>query len=117
MGVVWDADLIRMPGRDAWQVRRFVGRDWQIVRNGEKIGYRINTYRVLLTRARYGTILFVPRGSDADPTRRPAIYDAIAEFLADCGVRPLEMAPGRTQAAQGALPLDPARREGPPGPA
>ncbi len=90
VGLVWDADLIRVPGRDAWQARRFVGKAWQIVRSPEKISYRINTYRVLLTRARYGTILFVPRGDAADPTRPPATYDAIADFLADCGVALIE---------------------------
>ena len=90
VGLVWDADLIRQPGGDTWQARRFVGRNWQVVRNPEKISYRINTYRVLLTRARYGTILFVPRGEASDPTRPPATYDAIAEFLSECGVGQLE---------------------------
>ncbi len=99
VGLVWDADLIRVPGRDAWDVRRFAGTRWQVVRNPEKISYRINTYRVLLTRARYGTILFVPRGDPADPTRPPATYDAIAEFLRECGVASLEAVQDRTVAA------------------
>ena len=90
VGLAWDADLIRVPGRDEWQVRRFVGSTWQIARNPDKISYRINTYRVLLTRARYGTVVFVPRGDACDPTRPPATYDATAAFLEACGVHPLD---------------------------
>jgi len=53
---------------------------------------------VLLTRARYETIIWVPEGSLAeapfhDPTRPAAEYNAIAAFLAACGARPLEALP------------------------
>ena len=49
---------------------------------------------MLLTRARYETVIWVPRGSVAatpfhDPTRDAATYDAIAAFLEACGARPL----------------------------
>ena len=107
VGLVWDADLVRVAGRDAWEVRRFAGTRWQVLRHPEKISYRLNTYRVLLTRARYGTILFVPRGDADDPTRPPATYDAIADFLIACGVRPLEPVTARNEAEGSAddLPL------------
>ncbi len=52
--------------------------------------YRLNTYRVLLTRARYETILFVPHGSPEDATRLPRDLDGIAAFLLGCGARPLD---------------------------
>lgn len=45
-----------------------------------------NAYRVLLTRARQGMVIFVPRGDAADATRPPADYDAIADWLQACGV-------------------------------
>jgi len=45
---------------------------------------------VLLTRARYETVIWVPRGDAADATRDPATFDAIARFLCDCGAQPLE---------------------------
>jgi hypothetical protein len=41
---------------------------------------------VLLTRARYETIIYVPAGDRADPTRAPEIYDEIALCLAASGV-------------------------------
>jgi hypothetical protein len=46
----------------------------------------VNTYRVLLTRARDRTVIWVPRGDAGDRTRQPRKFDAIAAFLAECGV-------------------------------
>lgn len=50
------------------------------------IAYQINTYRVLLTRARYATIVWVPEGDRKDATRDPPTFDSIAGFLLDCGI-------------------------------
>lgn len=102
VGLAWDADLVPAPeGTAGWQVRRFVGTRWQTVRRQDAIDFRINTYRVLLTRARYGTIVFVPAGDLDDPTRPPATYDTIACFLERCGVASLALCrtvPGGTDA-------------------
>ena len=40
---------------------------------------------MLLTRARYETVIWVPEGDPRDPTRSPAEFDAIARFLMECG--------------------------------
>jgi len=40
----------------------------------------------MLTRARQGMILFVPRGEAEDPTRLAVFYDQTFEFLQACGV-------------------------------
>lgn len=101
VGLCWGGDLIRKPGRRAWQIRKFVGDGWQIARKAEQISNRINTYRVLLTRARYETIIWVPRGNTADATRDPATLDAVAAFLLGCGAQPLETAPAAAEAAAG----------------
>ena len=74
--------------------RRFVGDRWQRVRSAEESRFIRNTYRVLLTRARYETVIWVPAGSpggDAfhDATRPAAEMDAIADFLRACGALPL----------------------------
>jgi hypothetical protein len=89
VGVCWGGDLVRVPGRREWLVRDFVGTKWNVPKVAEKIANRVNTYRVLLTRARYGTVIWVPRGDADDITRPPATFDAIAEFLLQCGVKPL----------------------------
>jgi hypothetical protein len=88
VGVAWGGDLIR--GRGGWQVRRFHGTAWQARTEAEAISNAVNTYRVLLTRARYQTVIWVPRGSADDRTRSPAEMDAIATHLLACGARPLE---------------------------
>ena len=88
-GLCWDADLIRVSGHTAWRARAFRGSDWQNTGAAEAVSNRINTYRVLLTRARHETIIWVPRGDAADRTRDPTVYDRIADFLACSGARPL----------------------------
>ena len=87
VGLCWGGDLVRAGG--GWTAREFVGTAWQTRRAAEAIGNRVNTYRVLLTRARYGTVIFVPCGDTADATRRPEDLDAVAAFLAACGVEAL----------------------------
>jgi hypothetical protein len=93
-GLAWGGDLLW--SRQGWRMRRFAGHAWQ-ARNADA-HYVINKYRVLLTRARYETVIWVPRGSAADDpfhdtTRDAAGMDAVADFLLACGARPLEAAP------------------------
>lgn len=66
--VVWDGDLIHQPG--AWRYRTFKGTRWQEIRDLGAQRYRLNAYRVLLTRARQGMVVVVPEGNDTDPTRQ-----------------------------------------------
>lgn len=47
----------------------------------------LNSYRVLLTRAREGLVLWVSRGDRNDPSRLPTTLDRTAEFLLACGAR------------------------------
>lgn len=89
-GLAWGGDYVRGP--KAWEARRFAGHAWQ--RDTKEFHFVRNTYRVLLTRARGETIIWVPPGSDPqdpfhDLTRPKARYDQIAAFLEACGARPL----------------------------
>ena len=90
--VCWDADLRR--GRDdrSWDHYSFRGTKWNKRNKAEQKRYLVNSYRVLLTRARQGMVLFVPKGVDAeeDPTRDSAYYDAIYEYLLSCGISVLD---------------------------
>jgi hypothetical protein len=99
-GVCWDGDLIRTPGQSAWRVRDFRGSGWTLPRQAETMLNQINTYRVLLTRARYETVIFVPKGASADATRDPAVFDAIAGFLTACGATPLTPMPADAATAE-----------------
>ncbi len=93
VGLCWGGDLLRASGGDGWRVREFSGTKWQLRRTPEAVSNRLNTYRVLLTRARYETVIWVPRGDDADRTRLTAELDAVADFLMACGVAELEAPP------------------------
>jgi hypothetical protein len=83
-GLCWDLDLV--PDSDGWQIRAFKGTRWQSVHDETRRRYALNKYRVLLTRAREGMIIWVPVGDPADWTRPAPLYDATAEYLKSCGV-------------------------------
>jgi hypothetical protein len=89
VGLCWGNDLIRRYGTVQWIARSFAGSRWTETRAEATIAYQVNTYRVLLTRARYETVIWVSRGDPSDCTRSPAEFDAIAGFLAECGARAL----------------------------
>ena len=69
--------------------RKFRGAKWQVVRKATDIVFVHNKYRVLLTRARRGTVIWVPNGNPGDPTREPGLFDATADYLKSIGVVPL----------------------------
>lgn len=83
-GVCWDADL-RWTADD-WSFHSFKGTRWQNVNDETKRLYLLNAYRVLLTRARQGMVIFVPQGSPSDKTRLPEFYDGVARLFTDCGL-------------------------------
>ncbi len=82
--VTWDGDL-RFAG-SGWSHHNFRGTGWQNVNSHENRGYRLNSYRVLLTRARQGMVIFVPPGDKTDPTRSPAFYDPTFKYLIEIGI-------------------------------
>jgi hypothetical protein len=88
IGVCWDADLRSVDGR--WQSYRFSGTRWQNVNDENRKVYLTNAYRVLLTRARQGMIIYVPAGDVIDATRPPSYYDGTAAFLSKCGLPLIE---------------------------
>ena len=76
--VLWDADMRYEDGH--WAYYKFNGKNkWNPENNEENRKYMLNAYRVLLTRARQGIVICVPRGNDRltpegfpeDPTRLP----------------------------------------------
>lgn len=80
----WDADLRRRG--DSWAHHGFRGSRWVSVRNEARKRYLINAYRVLLTRARQGMVIFVPRGRKSDATIQPEYYDETFRYLASLGI-------------------------------
>jgi capsule polysaccharide modification protein KpsS len=56
------------------------------VNSADRQLYLKNAYRVILTRARQGMVIYVPTGSDADQTRLPSFYEGIFSYLIKCGL-------------------------------
>jgi hypothetical protein len=85
--VCWGGDLLFAPQTGCWLCRRLSGNAWHNVGSVEDRRYVRNTYRVLLTRAREGLVIWVPRGDESDRTRSPEELDATADFLVAAGAR------------------------------
>lgn len=81
--VTWDADLRLKTNQ--WEYYSFIGSRWNRIKKEERKQYLKNAYRVLLTRARQGMVIFVPPGDENDATRKPEFYNGIFEFLKSIG--------------------------------
>jgi DUF2075 family protein len=84
VGLCWGGDLLISGNK--WLTRRFMGTTWKSA-NGDRRRFILNSYRVLLTRAREGIVIWVPLGDSEDPTRDPSGYNRTADFLLACGAR------------------------------
>lgn len=82
--VAWDADYRFCNGE--WTYNNFVGNRWNSVNSEERKLYLKNAYRVLLTRARQGMAIFVPKGSDEDVTRKREFYSQTYDYLKEIGI-------------------------------
>ena len=96
--LLWDADMRYENGR--WYFYRFNGKtEWneQTATSESKqelMKYMLNAYRVLLTRARSGMVICVPKGNSnitstgfwEDKTRLPEYYDGTYEYLKSLGL-------------------------------
>jgi hypothetical protein len=82
--VTWDADL--RFASSGWNYHSFRGSAWQTIHKPDRRQYLRNAYRVLLTRARQGMVIFVPSGDDNDPTRSKALYDSTFSYLSGIGI-------------------------------
>lgn len=86
VGLCWGLDLTPCDFGNAWDYRKFRGARWQNVRNEAERGFTLNRYRVLLTRARKGLVIWVSKGNHSDPTRDPVRYDRVYDALRCAGV-------------------------------
>lgn len=82
--VAWCGDF-RFNGSE-WNYHDFRGDRWCNISSADNRTYLRNAYRVLLTRARQGMVIFVPPGDTSDFTRLPAFYDPTFNYLRDLGI-------------------------------
>lgn len=85
--VCWDGNLRFKNNR--FEYYSFKGTKWQNIHKEEHVLYLKNAYRVLLTRARQGFVIFVPAGDENDLTMQPEFYDGVYEYLREVGIEEL----------------------------
>lgn len=83
VGLCWSWDLTISDGQLAPQT--FRGTKWNSVKSQRERAYVLNKYRVLLTRAREGMVIWVPKGRAEDSSRPPLEADALVKYLGKCG--------------------------------
>jgi len=82
--LIWGANFHLDNGK--WKHQNFRGSKWtNIIQEVDK-DYLKNTYRVLLTRARQGMVIFVPQGSEIDHTRPSSFYDETYRYFKEIGI-------------------------------
>lgn len=86
--VAWDINLYY--DNHQWSYKKFKGTCWQNINKEEDKNYLLNSYRVLLTRARQGMIIYIPEVDETDYTRSKNLYDSTFEYLKECGISELE---------------------------
>ena len=77
--IAWEGDFRYNAG--AFSYHKFRGSSWQNINNLTQRDYLKNSYRVLLTRARQGFVIYVPSGSQEDATRPHYHYDGTFNLL------------------------------------
>jgi Uncharacterized conserved protein (DUF2075) len=85
IAVCWGGNFVRDTDGQGWLHRRLSGACWQVVTDRSRRRFIENGYRVLLTRAREGLMIWVPNGEAKDKTREPGLLDATAQYLISCG--------------------------------
>ena len=83
--VAWDANLRKIDS--GWEFKNFRGSEWQNINDDTRRRYLLNAYRVLLTRARQGMVVFIPEGDESDRTRNPEFYEPVFQYFIQCGVQ------------------------------
>lgn len=90
--VVWDGDMRYTP--NGWEHHQFNTKNWGDIKDEQAQIYQENAYRVLLTRARQGMVICVPKGNAKknqagkyeDESRKPEIYDSTYQYLKSLGL-------------------------------
>ena len=72
-----------------WHYQSFKGCKWQNINKEEDKQFTKNAYRVLLTRARQGMVIWIPEGSESDNTRQKEFYDGTYQYLKSISINEL----------------------------
>lgn len=89
VGLCWSEDLTWDGIK--WIRRKFDNKKWKPIKltDTRRFSYLVNAYRVLMTRARQGMVIYIPQPDGGDTSRLPEALNATAEFLSGCGASQL----------------------------
>lgn len=83
--LAWDADLRYTS--NGFDYFKFRGTKWNHVNQEQRQHYLKNAYRVLMTRARQGLIIYIPEGDEEDPSRLTEYYEGTYQYLKHVGIK------------------------------
>ncbi len=83
--VAWGANFYLQ--NNNWSYQKFRGSKWMNINQEATKEYLKNTYRVLLTRARQGIVIYIPKGSQEDITRPSKYYDETYQYFINIGIK------------------------------
>ena len=83
--LAWDADLRYTS--NGFDYFKFRGTKWNHVNQEQRQHYLKNAYRVLITRARQGLIIYIPEGDEEDPSRLTEYYEGTYQYLKHVGIK------------------------------
>lgn len=81
----WGTDFV-YTANSGWMFRPSRGKKLRKPSQHSEGAFVVNKHRVLLTRAREGMIIFIPRGSETDLTRPRKLLDETADYFRACGL-------------------------------
>ena len=82
--LAWDADLRYTS--NGFDYFKFRGTKWNHVNQEQRQHYLKNAYRVLMTRARQGLIIYIPVGDEEDSSRLTEYYEGTYQYLKHVGI-------------------------------
>ena len=85
VGLCWGSDMTVDTEGSSWLTKRLIGTQWRQAR-GDNRKYMLNSYRVLLTRARKGMVIWIPSPDGSDHTLDPTSLNRTAAILSDMGI-------------------------------
>lgn len=83
--LAWDADLRYTS--NGFDYFKFRGTKWNHVNQEQRQHYLKNAYRVLMTRARQGLIIYIPEGDEEDLSRLTEYYEGTYQYLKHVGIK------------------------------
>lgn len=86
VGLCWGGDFLPSDDKGIWRYRSFRGSKWTNV-NGSSQQFIISKYRVLLTRARTGIVIWIPPSLPNDKTIDVEGFDQLYQHFIQAGIR------------------------------